>query len=81
MNALNRSGPQQRHLTLLPRTDETDRPVPVGTFLPSRSADARSRARAGEQVYECRSVYEDVVEVRFADGEWLLCDHDEVAPG
>lgn len=48
--------------------------------MPTTSGDARSRERAGEHVYELRGVYEDVVEVRFADGEWLLCDSEEVRP-
>lgn len=52
----------------------------IGVYKPKRTVDARSLARAGEPVFELRAVYDDVVEVRFADGEWLLCDCDEVRP-
>jgi len=67
------------HRAVLPLLKDSSA-APIGIFMPSASGDARSRERAGEHVYELRDVYEDVVEVRFADGEWLLCDFDEVRP-
>ena len=65
---------------------QTVKEAPVGRFVRLTTNDGRGRARDGEEVYEVRSVPmgpssdpgSEVVEVRFADGEWLLVDTSEV---
>lgn len=64
----------------------TSKQLPVGRFIRHTTNDGRGRARDGEEVFEVRSVAmgalsdpgSEVVEVRFADGEWLLVDASEV---
>lgn len=66
------------HLKLVPRPGETNLPAPIGISEPVKTRDGRALERSGTSVYESRRVYDEVIEVRFADGEWLLCDAEEL---
>lgn len=59
-------------------------PTPIGTFSAKRTRDANALARDGQQVYAMNDVQtpgssSPVIEVQFADGEWLLIDYDELS--
>lgn len=53
----------------------------VGVFTSISTRDGEGRRRDGEDVVEVNELGDDVVEVRFRDGQWMLCAPDEVGPG
>lgn len=63
---------------------EASEPTPIGTFSAKRTRDANALARDGQQVYAMNDVQTPgsscpVIEIQFADGEWLLIDYDELS--
>ncbi|MFV0461044.1 MAG: hypothetical protein ACK5MT_20005 [Actinomycetales bacterium] len=57
---------------------------PIAIFRALRTRDGVARQHHGEPLFAVHSLPssgEDVVEVRFADGLWMLCSPDDVLPG
>lgn len=54
--------------------------VPVAIFRAITVRDASAHARDGDPVFAVRRLGEDLLEVLFGDGIWMLCAPSDIEP-